>query len=503
MSLKKQLAASGAWTVAGSVLNNLSSFVVFTVLARLLTPAQFGIVAFATIFLEVGRTLVVAGVSDALVQRAEWDQAVASTAFWTNLAMGLAIAALLAVAANGVSTADYDHVFTLVMSVLALDLVIEGLTAVHTAKLRREFRYRELATRGMATRLVSALVGVGMAYAGAGVWALVVSRLVGSIGAAVIVWRISGFRPSLSFSPGHVRSIAPFALNQLGSQLLAQGNSQAGALVIGALLGPAAIAQYRVGSRALNMVVSLVITPVQQTALSAFSRLQGREEALAAAYLRVTRASALVSCPVLFGMAAVGPDLVALLFGPHWATAGYVMIGLCLFVGPATLNYFQTPALSGAGRSGLSFWATMSGTVGNLVSALITYPFGPVWVAIGQTLRAHLTQPLNLWFVYKGIGVRPLRSLGNIAPAYLCAALMFGLVSALRIGLDHQLGLVPRLITCMAAGAVLYGAALALFVPRYLRANLEELAPLLPKAIGRRLAPTRTGAPTTPRGTPQ
>lgn len=486
MSLKKQLTTSSIWTVAASLLNNLSSFVVFVVLARLLAPGEFGIVAFATVFIEIGRTLVVAGISDALVQRAEWDQAVASTAFWLNLAAGVVIALLLALAGAGIGAAG-GGTFAAVLSVLALSLVLEGATAVHVAKLRRDFRYKQLATRGMIGRLASGAIGVALAYAGWGVWALVWSGLLGSLFYSAVIWQVSDFHPQRTFSRDHARAMMPFAAGQLGTQLLSQGNAQAGALVIGALLGPAAIAQFRVGQRALGIIVSLVISPLQQTALSAFSRLQGREDGIGPAYLRLTRACALVSCPTLFGLAAVAPDFVALVFGPQWHIAGSVMIALCLFAGPATLNYFQNPALSAAGRSDLSFWATLSGFVGNLLSALITIPFGVIWVAAGQTARAHLTLPINLHFVRRGIGVPWQDALGNIAAPYLCAAAMFAGVTLLRIEALSAFATTSRLALCVVAGGVLYVGFLLVFARGFLRANWAELRPLLPSAVRRRL----------------
>jgi O-antigen/teichoic acid export membrane protein len=316
---------------------------------------------------------------------------------------------------------------------------------------------------------------------------MVISRLFASGMSSLLLWQSSGFRPRFHFSFAEYRQFGRFSSHQLGSQLLANGNAQVTALLIGGFLGPAAIAQYRVGSRALNMLVSLVITPLQSASMSAFSRVHETNGQIGPAYLRVTRACALLTCPLFFGMAATAPDIVRLMFGPKWHEAGLIMIALALVVGPATLNYFQNPALSAAGRTGLTFWATLVGFVGNLVVALCTVSFGPVAVAAGHTLRAHITTPLSLRFVEKGIGVSPWRAITNIAPPYFCGALMAIMITTLRLFVLDDVPAIARFVLCVGGGGMVYLAALLIFARKFTVANIRELQPLLPRAIGRRI----------------
>src|SRR3546814_3203705 len=111
MTIKQKLAVSGAWSIVAAVFNNLSTIIIFVALARLLTPEQFGIVAYATVFVELSRTLVQGGIPDALIQRSEWDDSLASTAFWTNLAIGGLLCALLIAVAGPLAGAAYDSRF--------------------------------------------------------------------------------------------------------------------------------------------------------------------------------------------------------------------------------------------------------------------------------------------------------------------------------------------------------------------------------------------------------
>jgi O-antigen/teichoic acid export membrane protein len=186
-------------------------------------------------------------------------------------------------------------------------------------------------------------------------------------------------------------------------------------------------------------------------------------------------------------MAATAPDIVRLMFGPKWHEAGLIMIALALVVGPATLNYFQNPALSAAGRTGLTFWATLVGFVGNLVVALCTVSFGPIAVAAGHTLRAYITTPLSLRFVEKGIGVSPWRAITNIAPPFICGALMAIVITTLRLFVLDDVPAIARFVLCVGAGGMVYLAALLIFARKFTVANIRELQPLLPRAIGGRI----------------
>src|SRR3546814_9438971 len=137
------------------------------------------------------------------------------------------------------------------------------------------------------------------------------------------------------------------------------------------------------------------------------------------------------------------------------------MIALALVAGPATLNYFQGPALFAAGRSGLAFWATLTGFLGNLIVAVISVGYGAIAVAAGFTLRAHITTPFSLRFVSKGIGVTPGRALLNILPPYLCALLMAPAVTFLLIDLLKAQSIFICLLFFILPGDLLFVVAMA------------------------------------------
>jgi PST family polysaccharide transporter len=475
MSVKAKFAKSGAWMMASAIFVNLSSMLIFVVLARLLTPTQFGIVAFATIFIELSRILVVAGIPDALIQRKDWDDDVASSAFWANIGISAAICLVIGMVAAPLAYLGYDETFALVLVVLSLALVIEALTTVHTAKLRREFRYKAIAGRNMAANVLGGVIGIALAASGWGVWALVMSRLLSASLTSIILWRTSGWHPRFSFRWGHVRSLSGISSHLLGNQLIGEANAQVAGLIIGGAIGPAALAQFRVGTRILTLMSQLLISPLQAAAMSAFSRLSEQNKAIAPAYIRVTRSCALLACPMFLGASAISADLISVLFGRQWADAGIIMAINGFVVGPAVIMYFFTPALASAGSSVLSFRHFIVAFFVNIVVAIVAIPFGLFALAAGKTVESHFTLPYGLHLLRKGLDLKAREMLSTVTPAYLASLAMAGLITALSVFGLQSIPPYQRMIIMIPLGGIVYFAILAAFARPYLVSNLEEL----------------------------
>lgn len=485
MSIKSSFAKSGLWMVAGAVFNNLSSMIIFIVLARLLTPTQFGIVAFATIFIELSRIFIISGIPDALVQRPEWDDDVASSAFWANIGLASALCVAIGGIAGPIAYIYYDRTFALVLIVLSLALLIEALTTVHTAKLRRDFRYKAIAGRNMIANVLGGVLGIALAAYGWGVWSLVISRLVSASLTSIILWHSSGWLPGFQFRWGHVHSMSAMSAHLLGNQFVGQANAQIPGLIIGSVIGPAGLAQFRVGTRILNLMTQLLITPLQTPAMSAFSRLDNQNKPIGPAYLRVTRLCSLLACPVFFGAAAVGPDFIRIVFGEKWNEAGWIMALNGLAVGPSVIMYLFTPALASAGRSGLSFRHFIAAFFTNILVAICAIPFGLYAIASGKTIESHLTLPYGLTLLRQGLGVGAIDTLRSIAPAYFAALVMAASVALLGYFGLQGLNSVSRLLVMVASGGVIYVAVLMLTARRFLTDTIQEFAPLFENLRGR------------------
>ncbi len=483
MSIKASFAASSLWIVSGTAANNLSGFVIFAMLARLLRPEEIGLVALAMIYMEFSRILSAGGLVESLIRRSDWDSGVASTAVWGSIAIGMALAVATAIAASLLSPWLLPGLGP-VLTVLSIAFVSDAARIVPEAKLRREFRYRELAARNFAASVVGGALGVVLAWHGYGVWALVGQRIGASLAHAVLSWIAAGWRPSLYFATADFRLLVAFGAPLVVAQLASFANSRVSELALGLIAGPGAVAYFRTGRRGLDLLVQSTIQPMHAAALSAMARLDGRA-AVAGAYGRLTGACALAAAPAFFGAAAIAPDFVRFCFGPQWDPSGQVMALLALVVGAATLRYFVAPALIAVGRSGDVLRANLLMVGANGIAALVTAPFGVAAVALGQTVAGYLSLPGALALLRRGVGVVTSDVLRGIAAPMAAAGVMAILLVGVRELWLADATAVWRLGILLPLGAFLYLSLLATFGRCYLRRTLAELRPLLPTVLRR------------------
>lgn len=484
-TLKRSLAASSFWSVSAVIVNQLFTFVVMAVVARILLPKDFGIVAFASVFIELTRSVMLGGLPEALVREKIWSDSRASTAFWANVGLSLVVGTLTALCAVILTATSTRGLLGPVLLALAPCFLLDGLSAAHEAKMRHEFQFKALARRSIIANLGGGIVSLALALAGAGVWALVAQRIVTSILQAAILWASSHWRPKPVFEWPVLRAMLAFSVPMMGSRLLGQLNLRGVEFVLGLLGGPVALGVYRLAYRGLNLLIQSTITPVQSASLSAFSKLKNEED-VCRAYLRVTKMTALLSFPVFFGAAAIAKDFVALAFGPQWTEAGPAMQFLAWMVAPATLTYFLNPAMAAVGRSKLIFGQSMAKAISYVGVACLTAPHGAVAVALGQACVAYAGLPFAMLTLKKGIGVKLRDSLDSIwAPAVAAGLMSLSVIALQKFALSEAHSIV-RLVISVGAGLPLYLLALRLIGWRHVQFVWNDVGQLLP-GPGRRL----------------
>jgi O-antigen/teichoic acid export membrane protein len=495
MSIRQKFASSSFWVVIGNAANNLVSFLIFVVLARLLDASTIGLVAFTLIFIDLGRVVVFAGLPEAMVQRREWDDDVASVSFTANLLAAILFFVLTVAVAAPLVSAYYMPAAAPVLASLAAICVIDAARAIHEAKLRREFRYRPLAARMSLSTAVSGVIGISMAFEGYGVWSLVAQRLLNAVSLTLLSWQAARWTPRLMLSRAILRDLSGFIIHLTPARLLSVVASKAAEFIIGFVLGPASLAYYRVGARGLEAIAQLTVMPIQQAALSAFSRMPD-VHAIGRAYGGVTRATAIFACPVYLGAAVTAPDFVALVFGPQWEPSGAIMTALALAVGSTTLGFFMQPALTAANRPKLVLVSTIGSFFATALAAFSAVWYGVLAVAIANTVLQYVVLPFRLRLLTSALKIDWRKPLVGVLPAFLAAAVMALAVYALRVFALEASPLILKFLVSALAGGLLYPLLLVVFARGHVRELIAEIAPVLPPKLAMRLLrkPPSSGA---------
>jgi polysaccharide transporter, PST family len=445
--------------------------VVFTfLLAAILGPRDFGIVALALIYIAVVQLFLEGGIQTAVVQREGLEEGHLDSAFWVNLAWCVLLAGVSFALAGWWARLNDVPELKDVVRALSLILVFYGLTIVQLALFQREMRFRALAIRETVAVVVGGVLGLVLALRGAGVWALVAQQL-GFAGAQlVLLWGMSTWRPRFRFSGGHARDLLGFSSGVFLSNLGGFLNRRADALLMGIFFGPTAVGLYRLADRFSDNVLELTMRPVGHVSLPFFSRLQNDRPALRDAVASSIRTSLVLTVPAMAVMAACSDYLMALM-GPEWEPAADVLKLLALVgIGKAVV-FFTGPLLFAVARPHLRaamLWALAAVSAGTvlLVGWLLTDDsVRQQAIGMAASRAAYfllIVIPVNIAVVCWITGLRPRSFLPWLPSPLLSAAA--GIVAVYLLDLTGLLGVLPPFpalvvagtASILAAGAVLF-----------------------------------------------
>lgn len=427
----RQSAATGVfWSAVQTWGSQLISLVVFVVLARLLAPVDFGLVALATVYLAFVQIFLDQGFADAIVQREKLEKAHLDTAFWATIGIALVLLAIAFATAGLIAGLFSEDELAPVIRWLSLTFVVGALASVQQAILRRALLFKRLAVRSLIATVCGGIAGLTLAASGFGVWSLVGQQLVGGFAGVVVLWAASPWRPGRALSRRHFRELWSFGINIVGMNFLNFFNRRSDDLLIGYFLGPVALGFYTVGYRMLRIVTKVVANTMTQVAFPTFSRLQTQPDRMRRAFYSATQLTSLIAFPAFIALAVLAPEFVETVYGEQWAPSATIM-QILAFIGILHASYyFNRSVILGAGRPTWALALATITAVANVVAFSIAVHWGIVAVAIAYVARAYLFSPLPLIVVHRIIGLDVRAYLGQfavpLAGSLVMAAVMLG-----------------------------------------------------------------------------
>lgn len=456
-------ARSGSrWTAVQFGGARLATVLVFLVLARLLSPESFGVVAIATVFVALLQILVEGGFSLALIQREHLERGHVDTVFWTSVATGFLLSGGLALVAAPLAAAYDEPQLAEIIPVLAIGLFVSALGSTQSAQLRRQLRFRPLAVRAVASSALAGVVGIVLALTGFGVWALVVQYVVLNLVQTTALWLSTSWRPGLAVSRRHFGEVFHFSRHSLGNTLLQFTVNRSDDFFIGVFLGPASLGLYSVAYRLLSSLNDVINQMLLGVAFPVFSRLQNDRARLQRAYCAVLKVGAALAFPSYLFFVVGAPEVVEVFFGRQWEAAAPVMAVLALFGAVQTPVMITDSCLNAIGRPQVVFRHRLVGTVVQLVAFAVAASFGIIWVAWALVVRAYLLAPLPVLSLMRA-GVVDVRTWSRsfLAPLLATAAMLLA-TWGVRAALETHASAPVRLIAMLAVAPTVYLGALVL-----------------------------------------
>ena len=470
----RKVAQSAVWRFVETAGGEAIALVIFIVLARLLVPENFGVVALAGVLIAAAQIPLNFGMTQAVIQGERLSEAKLASAFWWNLAAGVAMCVTLAIVAFPAAALFGEPELAPVLAALGLTLPITAAAAILQARFIRRMAFRVVAMRVLGANLAGGVVGIALAAAGTGVWALVGQQIANMAIGLVVLILADPWRPKRFVDRTELRALMRFALPTVGTHLSRFAGKKLDLPILALFVPATAIGHYFLATRLIFSLSMATSYTVSSLTLPVLSRLRHDPSAFRDATVRTFWLTTALCLPAGLGLALLAEPLVHTLLGAAWAPSILpvrVMAGFSIFF---ALVVVSGQIMLAAGEPGLLFRLTLLNTVVFLLFVTAAAPFGLAAVALAGGLADALMLPAYLAALRRTIRLDLAALARALLPIWLAAALMTAAVLLVDTGL-RQLAAPWHLGLGVATGLCAYAVGLALLAPRTLRALVASL----------------------------
>lgn len=478
---KMDVYASVRWSALSKYGTQGMQFAISMVLARLLAPEYFGLLGMAMVitgFVQIFKNL---GFNSAIVQRKQLSHDLLSTLFWVNLTVCLLMGLVVLGIAPLAALLYDDNRVTPVIAVLAVNFVFAGFTMIPSALLQRRMEFKKLAIRELGGVITAGLTAVPLAYLGWGVWALVASSLTSSAAQMVLINLAVPFRPRFVFDRIGLSECFRFGINLTGFNFFNYFARNADNLIIGVFLGPVALGYYSVAYKLMLLPRDSITSVITRVLFPAFSKMQDDDDRLANAYLRACGAIAMITFPMMIGLAVLADPFVRVVLGEKWLSA----VPLIWILAPlgAIQSLWNTAGqlFLAKGRADLHFRLGVIGGILFVCSFLAGVPWGVTGVALAYAVACLCWIPFWFKVAFSLVGPLSLRLFARTIRPHVANSIIMG-ASMLLVQLIfdlYELNSSAALALNVPTGVLLYG----MLVVRCKSAVVDDLVKLAPSSL--------------------
>ncbi len=425
--MSRKIGKAIAWSAVGTWGTQATSLCFFLILSRTLGPHLYGLAAVISLFLTVSQALLVDGFSTIILRAESLDHDLTNLVFWIQLGLGALFSALIVSCSDFAAHYYREPVIRPLMWLAGSIPLVQALQSVPVELTKREMRFQRLAIRSFVGAATSGVVGVVLAVAGAGVWALIVMQVVQAIVQATILWRGIRWRPTLNLSPPLIRkymSTLQFGGAALLGRALNLFDTQIPRAVMTIVFGVLTAGYYNFGTRLTEVIAIIALVPVQQVSGAVFSAQRGDQTEMSKAVTLLLGVASILTLPALAGMFIISPTLVPLLFGPKWLSAVPYLETVLVLLLVAPVSYVVTDLVIITGHLGARRLTHGVSIVTGLLIAALAFRLGPLGAAWAFAARSLALTPLFFWAAKRATEVSYLELFKALGPAVVGSAIM-------------------------------------------------------------------------------
>ena len=466
--LKKKAASSVVWTTLQKYSKILISFVSDIILARLLTPYDFGCIGMLAIFMVLAETFVDGGFGSALIQKKKPTQEDYSTIFFWNLGMSALLYAILFISAPAIARFYGIPILCSVLRVQGIILFFYAFNVIQRNQLKKQLNFKVLSIITVISSVVSLVVTIVMAYRGLGIWALVAKNLVATAITSVFFWFYVKWRPIWVFSWKSFKELFSFGFYMFLTHLVTNFSTRFQGLLIGKVYTPTTMGFYSKAAGTENLASSSISQVLTQVTYPLYAQVQDDKVRLQNIIRRLTMTLSYLTFPMMFILILVAKPLFILLYSEKWLQSIPYFQVLCVAGLAHCLQSINLQTISAIGKSKVTFvWTLVKRLVGIgfIVGGLALW--GMKGLLCGAVLNEWFSYFVNMGLVSKHVGYKWYRQLWDLFPV-LAASIVSAIVSYLCVSLLH-LSMYPDGIAKLLVYAALYLGWSFVFKPEAFR----------------------------------
>ncbi len=456
--LKKHFFHGVVWSGTRRFLEQGIQTVTTLVLARILSPHEFGIIGIANIFILFANTINRLGIVSALIQRKEIDEGHLSSAFWANMVTGVTLCLIMMSISFPAAKFFQNEEVQPVLFTLSFIFIIGALNVVQTAQFSRSFQFGKLAGFSIWEMSTNAVISIGLATAGFGVWSLVWGRLGGVLMGVVVAWYSSSWRPKWLFNPAKFQELFKFGIYSLSINILTYLGQSMDGIIVGRFLGVGPLGIYTMAHNLVSLPQRKMSSVIASVAFPVFSRIQDDHARVSRNYLKMLRYISFVTFPLLIGLMVLAPLFVRIILGEKWAAAIVPIQIMCVLGMYSSLSTTVGSIFSAKGRPDLELKTDVVLLIALAGFLMVGVRYGIIGVAVAVTLMSLVSKPFIFYIVARLLRIRLL----EIYKANFWAFISSLVMALVMLGTDYILQTVfhapmaVRLILLVPVGAGAY-----------------------------------------------
>lgn len=452
-SLRSKTVKGVVWSSIERFSTQGVQFLIMIIMARLLTPKDYGLIGMLAIFLAVAQSLIDSGFSQALIRKQDRTDVDNSTVFYFNIVVSSVLYLILFIAAPFVADFYNQPELTSVMRIVCLGVILNSLAVVQRALLTVRIDFKTQAKASLSAAVISGCIGIVLAYCGFGVWSLVVQQLLNLSVNTLLLWIFSKWRPIAVFSWKSFHELFAFGSKMLASGLLDTLYRNIYPIVIGKLFSASSLGHYTRAQHFSEFPSSNVTGIIQRVTYPILCGIQDETERLEAVYRKFLKLSAFIIFPLMIGMSAVACPFIDIVLGKQWGFCGQLLQIICFAMMWYPIHAINLNLLQVKGRSDLFLRLEIIKKILGITVLCITAPFGLVVMCYGQIFNSIVALVINTYYTGKLINVGFIRQMKDLLPTILLSLIMFGAILLVDGFIETNM---YRLVIGVLVGIIVY-----------------------------------------------